>query len=93
MDIEIRFRRNLSSEWVRVDPILGPGEPGFEIDTGKMKIGNGLRRWTALDYVNPSELDFQALEQSFNNHVISDTPHTVYDDGPSLLAIYQNAKA
>jgi hypothetical protein len=30
---------------------LQPGEPGFEIDTGKMKIGNGIDEWLDLKYL------------------------------------------
>lgn len=92
MDIEIRLRRNLSSEWIRHDPILGPGEPGFEIDTGKLKIGDGLKRWTGLDYVAPVQDDFVALQIDLNNHKIDPNPHPAYDDGSSFLDIYLTAK-
>ena len=32
--------------------LLGPGEPGFEIDTGKLKVGNGIDKWNDLPYIN-----------------------------------------
>ena len=32
--------------------LLGPGEPGFEIDTGKLKVGNGVDKWNDLPYIN-----------------------------------------
>lgn len=35
-----------------LNPVLQPGEPGFEIDTGKLKIGNGVDEWINLKYVN-----------------------------------------
>ena len=31
-------------------------------------------------------------QDDLHNHVISPTPHPVYDDGPSLSLLYQNAK-
>ena len=33
-----------------VNPTLAEGEPGFELDTGKLKIGNGTTAWNDLAY-------------------------------------------
>jgi hypothetical protein len=35
---------------------LQPGEPGFEIDTGKIKIGNGIDEWLDLKYVGEDKV-------------------------------------
>ena len=35
----ICFRSGFASDWVATNPQLGEGEPGFEIDTGLMKVG------------------------------------------------------
>ena len=35
----IQVRRGLSTEWSTINPILSPGELGFETDTGKIKVG------------------------------------------------------
>jgi len=43
-------RRGLSTQWTTSDPILASGEIGYEIDTNKFKIGNGLGIWSTLDY-------------------------------------------
>lgn len=32
------------------------------------------------------------FEQELDAHVNSPTPHPIYDDGPSLFLLYQNAK-
>jgi hypothetical protein len=32
------------------NPLLAIGEPGFEYDTGKFKIGNGVTSWNSLAY-------------------------------------------
>lgn len=45
-----RLRRGLASEWVEKNPVLRPGEPGVEIDTQRLKIGNGITAWTSLPY-------------------------------------------
>lgn len=37
----IRLKRGTSEAWARVNPVLLDGEPGFEKDTNKLKIGDG----------------------------------------------------
>ena len=57
----IQLRRGLSSEWLS-NTRLAPGEIGFEIDTGKFKIGRtGLganigSEWGTLAYAGGSAL-------------------------------------
>lgn len=46
-----KLRRGQSADWTSVNPLLADGEPGFELDTGKLKIGNGLDKWNDLAYV------------------------------------------
>ena len=46
-----KLRRGMSADWTRVNPILEAGEPAFELDTLKLKIGNGLTPWNDLPYV------------------------------------------
>lgn len=45
-----QFRRGPASEWTTDNPILHAGEPGFETDTGKLKMGDGSLQWNDLDY-------------------------------------------
>lgn len=91
----VKFRRDESQDWAEANPVLAKGEPGFEIDTGKFKIGDGVARWLDLTYFYPGKnpvIDDSALGQALQAHINSLTPHPVYDDGPSLLLLYQNAK-
>lgn len=46
-----RLKRGNASVWASKNPVLDPGEPGFEIDTGKLKIGNGTSAWNDLAYL------------------------------------------
>lgn len=46
----IRFRRGTAAEWTRSDPVLHGGEPGYETDSGRQKIGNGVDPWSVLPY-------------------------------------------
>mgnify|MGYP003406485997 CR=1 len=87
----ILFRRGSAEVWTSKNPILNPGEPGYEIDTRRFKIGDGVTTWSMLPYLgrdpgavtNSAELD---------DHIADLTPHAVYDDGPSLTLLYENAK-
>lgn len=47
----IQLRRDLSTTWADVNPILMEGEVGFEIDTKLRKIGDGVTAWNNLDYL------------------------------------------
>lgn len=52
----IRFKRGTADRWVEVNPVLMSGEPGFETDTGKFKVGDGVSRWVDLGYVGESSV-------------------------------------
>ena len=48
----IKLRRATAAVWGNVNPVLALGEPGFEVDTNKLKIGNGTDAWATLDYAS-----------------------------------------
>ena len=50
MATKIQFRRDTAGNWTNTNPVLNQGEPGFETDTGKLKIGNGSNNWNCLPY-------------------------------------------
>jgi len=50
MSTRMQQRRGTASTWSTANPILAPGEIGFEIDTNKFKIGDGVNRWDNLTY-------------------------------------------
>ena len=47
----IQLRRDTSTRWREVNPILMEGEVGFETDTRLRKIGDGVNRWNDLEYL------------------------------------------
>jgi Major tropism determinant N-terminal domain/Collagen triple helix repeat (20 copies) len=53
---KIQLRRDTAAAWYDANPKLSQGEPGVEIDTGKLKIGDGIAFWRTLPYVNSTEL-------------------------------------
>jgi hypothetical protein len=47
---QFQFRRGTAAQWTSTNPTLGAGEPGYETDTGKFKVGNGSTAWNSLAY-------------------------------------------
>lgn len=88
--VEFRDRRDTAANWATKNPILEVGEHGYEIDSGRFKIGDGVTRWNDnLQYFTPAGV---ASSSELTEHISSEAPHPVYDDGPSLFLLYQNAK-
>ena len=50
-DWRMQVRRGNSAEWVQNDHVLLEGELGWESDTNKLKIGNGINSWNNLPYL------------------------------------------
>jgi hypothetical protein len=46
----IKLRRDTSTNWTSVNPILSSGEGGLETDTNNLKYGNGTTHWNDLSY-------------------------------------------
>lgn len=50
MAVMIKWRRDTAANWTANNPTLAQGEPGFETDSGKYKIGDGSTVWNSLAY-------------------------------------------
>ncbi len=48
--VKIQLRRDTSSNWSTINPVLSEGEPAFETDTGKLKFGDGSTNFNSLPY-------------------------------------------
>jgi hypothetical protein len=56
----IQHRRGSAAEWTVNNPILFAGELGYETDTTRIKVGDGVTQWVNLAYVGQfgaNELD------------------------------------
>ena len=51
----IQLRRGGAQEWANANPTLAQGELGIELDTGRIKIGDGVSGWNNLRYERPIE--------------------------------------
>lgn len=46
----IQLRRDTAAAFTTANPTLAPGEPAYETDTRKLKVGNGTTPWASLPY-------------------------------------------
>lgn len=55
MATRMQQRRGTAAQWTSANPILAAGEIGFESDTSKFKIGDGVNHWADLIYYASAE--------------------------------------
>lgn len=52
----LRFRRGTAAQWAAANPILAAGEPGYETDTRRLFIGDGVSTYSALTTANQANI-------------------------------------
>lgn len=91
MAVKVQFRRGTASEWATANPILSQGEAGYEHDTGKFKVGNGVLAWNSLQYssgtTGPTGPSSTATVGTVNT-LSPGTPATVSNSGTATAAVY-----
>lgn len=50
-EIQIRVRRDTTTNWTTNDPTLALGEVGFDTDLRRYKVGDGASAWSVLDFL------------------------------------------
>lgn len=89
-----QIKRGSTQRWIEVDPILLDGEPAYDYDAHKIKIGDGVSKWSELPYLGGNYDDNAELIYPFDSydslppvgtpaklyHVISDK--TIYQWNP-----------
>uniref|UniRef100_A0A6C0ERG2 Major tropism determinant N-terminal domain-containing protein n=1 Tax=viral metagenome TaxID=1070528 RepID=A0A6C0ERG2_9ZZZZ len=53
--IKFQLRRATGASWNSTNPVLQSGEPGFDITTNQLKIGDGVTPWRLLPYLPSSQ--------------------------------------
>ena len=61
LNTRIQLRNDLAATWNSKNPVLKKGEIGIEIDTRKMKVGDGTTTWNALSYMGADANDILAV--------------------------------
>ena len=87
----VQLRCGLSVTWQEANPILAVGEMGLELDTGKMKVGDGFTPWNSLPYFGVSDTEFETppIDPAFTytNGVLTSI---AYGSGQSKTFTYTN---
>lgn len=47
---QMQQRRATATQWTVANPVLAAGEIGYELDTGKLKVGDGAAQWNVMPY-------------------------------------------
>ena len=50
MRVVFQVRHDWAIMWAAKNPLLREGEPGLEIDTRRVKYGDGVTHWNLLEY-------------------------------------------
>jgi len=77
-----KFRRGSALEWLDKNPVLGSGEPGVELGTGKFKIGNGVAPWSDLPYFSNDEVIELMIAAALDDAVLEGVPGPAGPTGP-----------
>lgn len=75
--ITYQFKRGTRRRWLEVNPVLKQGEPGFEYDTGRLKIGDGFTPWATLSYISVGEGEMISVDTKDDLPVPGD-PSKIY---------------
>jgi len=64
MATKIQVRRDTAANWSNINPVLSQGEPGLELDTNRLKYGDGISNWNLLTYVDGNDAVATASESA-----------------------------
>ena len=89
----IKLRRGTAAEWAASEPqpggeVLKLGEPGYEKDTGKLKIGDGITPWNSLGYVAGGTILVEDIDHLISEVIqAGDGIQLNFDDANDTLTI------
>lgn len=73
---QIQQRAATAAQWTTKNPVLLNGEYGFESDTKKQKVGDGVTAWNSLSYhYDPND---SGVGAAIAAHEAASNPHPVY---------------
>ena len=73
---QIQQRAATAAQWTTKNPVLLQGEYGFESDTKKQKVGDGVTAWNSLSYhYDPND---SGVGAAIAAHEAAANPHPVY---------------
>lgn len=56
--VTLQIRHDEAADWITRNPVLAQGEYGLETDTFLIKVGDGVRDWAHLPYLNKLDASY-----------------------------------
>ena len=58
IQVTLQIRHDEAADWITRNPVLAQGEYGLESDTFLIKVGDGVRTWVNLPYLNKLDASY-----------------------------------
>ena len=92
LNIRIQLRNDTAENWTTKNPLLLKGEMGVEIDTRKIKIGNGTDHWTTLEYSGVDEDTIKGIIDKNRDNFTEVVPNEGETDAQALARKITNPR-
>ena len=70
--VTLQIRHDAANDWTIRNPVLAQGEYGLETDTFLIKVGDGVRDWQHLPYLNKLDASYFKFDAENNQYSFSD---------------------
>ena len=70
--VTLQIRHDEAADWTTRNPVLAAGEYGLESDTFLIKVGDGVRDWAHLPYLNKLDSSYFKYDETNNQYTFSD---------------------
>lgn len=77
------IRNDVASAWRTKNPILAKGEIGAETDTGLLKIGDGIKNYNSLEYIQEKNVDNKTIFFSNGKFTLGKYGESYYTFNPT----------
>ena len=76
----IQFKRGKTATWKKLKTPLAAGQPGYDKDKHKLKIGDGEKHWTELPYVSGL-----SAEEIFNSESTAKAKYAIDHEDTTII--------
>lgn len=95
MTVRIQLRRDTEANWIAANPILAEGEAAFSLDKNRVKIGDGTKIWSSLEYLGAEDKtpELMALINKNTQDIQTETSARISGDATLSSQITNEATA
>ncbi len=85
----IQIRKGTTAEWNSANPVLGSGEPGYDLDLNHLKLGDGTNNWNSIQPIGSAlHPNINASDSSDNNLANHFVRNLLLDENGHVTGIY-----